>query len=328
MMSHSQQGAILVTGAAGFIGSHVSQALVARNDLVIGLDNFDPYYDPSLKRENLTDLLKSDTFEFVEGDICDQRAVQAVFARGVSSVIHLAAKAGVRPSLKDPLAYANTNVAGTIRLLEAARQAGVQRFVFGSSSSVYGAANHVPFSEDQPIQRPVSPYAASKVAGEAFCHTCHHLYGVPVMCLRLFTVYGPRQRPDLAINKFVRLLLAGEPIPQYGDGSSSRDYTFIEDIVRGILAAHDSDLEYEVINLGSSSPIRLDAMIRAVAEAVGVEPRIQQLPDQPGDVPRTYASVEKAKRLLSWQPQWDLVAGLTEFIKWHKRSRLRAHGAG
>jgi len=252
----SDVGAILVTGAAGFIGSHVSEALVARGDTVIGLDNFDPYYDPTLKRDNLAELELSDGFEL--------------------------------------------------------------RFIFGSSSSVYGAANEVPFSEDQRVDRPVSPYAASKVAAEAFCHTYHHLYAIPMVCLRFFTVYGPRQRPDLAINKFVRLLLVGEPIPQFGDGSSSRDYTYIEDIVRGVLAAYDSDLQYEIINLGSSSPIRLDEMIAAVAEAVRVEPEIEQLPEQPGDVPRTYANVDKAKELLGWEPEWTLAQGLREFVAWYK----------
>jgi len=315
----SDVGAILVTGAAGFIGSHVSEALVARGDTVIGLDNFDPYYDPTLKRDNLAELELSDGFELIEGDIRDEEVVGRIFAdAGVRAVIHLAAKAGVRPSIQDPLAYAKANVEGTVVLLEAAREAQVERFIFGSSSSVYGAANEVPFSEDQRVDRPVSPYAASKVAAEAFCHTYHHLYAIPMVCLRFFTVYGPRQRPDLAINKFVRLLLVGEPIPQFGDGSSSRDYTYIEDIVRGVLAAYDSDLQYEIINLGSSSPIRLDEMIAAVAEAVRVEPEIEQLPEQPGDVPRTYANVDKAKELLGWEPEWTLAQGLREFVAWYK----------
>ncbi len=309
----------LVTGAAGFIGSRVSEALVARGERVIGLDNFDPYYDPALKRDNVAELEASDGFELVEGDICDGELVRSIFADGdVRAVIHLAAKAGVRPSIQDPLAYAKANVEGTVVLLEAAREAQVERFIFGSSSSVYGAANEVPFGEDQRIDRPVSPYAASKVAGEAFCHTYHHLYDMPMVCLRFFTVYGPRQRPDLAISKFVRLLLAGEPIPRFGDGSSSRDYTYIEDIVRGVLAAYDSDLQYEIINLGSSSPIRLDEMIAAVGEAVGVAPVIEQLPDQPGDVPRTYANVTKARELLGWEPEWTLAEGLREFVAWYK----------
>ncbi len=310
---------IIVTGAAGFIGSHVSEALVQRGDRVIGLDSFDPYYDPAIKRHNVSGLIEDERFELIEGDIRDPETVADAFDCGrITGVIHLAARAGVRPSIADPIDYVTTNVEGTVGLLEAARRSGVKRFIFGSSSSVYGAANQVPFSEDQRIDRPISPYAATKVAGEAHCYTHHHLYDLPVVVLRFFTVYGPRQRPDLAINKFVRLLEAGEAIPQYGDGSSSRDYTFINDIVRGVLAAYDSDLNWEIINLGSSAPIRLDEMIGAVAEAVGVEPRINVMNDQPGDVPRTYASVEKAARLLEWSPEWSLADGLAEFVRWYR----------
>lgn len=309
---------VLVTGAAGFIGSHLCEALVARGDTVIGIDNFDPYYDPEIKRRNLAGLLAGERFTLIEGDINDPRALAAAFEPDIEGVIHLAAKAGVRPSIAQPLDYARANVEGTTAVLEAARRHGVGRFVFGSSSSVYGAANEVPFSEDQRIDRPISPYAATKVAGEALCHTWHHLYGLPTVMLRFFTVYGPRQRPDLAINKFVRLLDGGEPIPQFGDGSSSRDYTFVADIVRGIIAAYDSDLDFEIINLGGSSPIRLDELIAAVGAAVGVEPRVEVLPDQPGDVPRTYASVAKAQRLLGWEPQVPLAVGLRAFVAWYR----------
>ncbi len=313
---------ILVTGAAGFIGSHLSEALVARGERVIGIDNFDPYYDPAIKRRNVAGLLAGEGFTLIEGDICDPQALNAAFAAGdVAGVIHLAAKAGVRPSIEAPVAYARANVEGTAALLEAARVRGVERFVFGSSSSVYGAANEVPFSEDQRIDRPISPYAATKVAGEALCHTWHHLYGIPMVLLRFFTVYGPRQRPDLAISKFVRLLEAGEPIPQFGDGSSSRDYTYIADIVRGITAAYDSDLRFEIINLGSSAPVRLDEMIAAVGAAVGVEPAVRVLDDQPGDVPRTFASVEHARELLGWEPEWSLADGLREFVAWYRAQR-------
>ncbi|MEA3402624.1 MAG: GDP-mannose 4,6-dehydratase [Armatimonadota bacterium] len=312
---------ILVTGAAGFIGSHLSEALAARGDRVIGLDNFDPYYDPAIKRRNVAELAQSDRFQLIEGDICDPQAVERAFSDGLDGVIHLAARAGVRPSIKDPTGYARVNVEGTAVLLEAARQHAVDRFIFGSSSSVYGAANKVPFSEDQRIDRPISPYAATKVGAEALCHTCHHLYGMPIVVLRFFTVYGPRQRPDLAINKFVRLLETGEPIPQYGDGSSSRDYTYVADIVRGVIAAWESDLQWEIINLGSSAPVRLDEMIAAVGEAVGVEPVVEVLDDQPGDVPRTYASIERARRLLGWEPQWSLAEGLREFVAWYREQR-------
>ncbi len=319
MMSNDGRRTILVTGAAGFIGSHLSEALVDRGDRVIGLDNFDPYYDPAIKRENVAELLDSELFELIEGDIRDAETVGEAFNRhALNGVIHLAARAGVRPSIADPLDYVTTNVEGTVALLEAARVHDVERFIFGSSSSVYGAANQVPFSEDQRIDRPISPYAATKVAGEAHCYTHHHLYDLPIVVLRFFTVYGPRQRPDLAINKFVRLLEGGEPIPQYGDGSSSRDYTYVDDIVRGILAAYDSKLQWEIINLGSSSPIRLDEMIQAVADAVGVEPEIHVMEDQPGDVPRTYASVDRAGSLLDWSPQWTLAEGLEEFVRWYR----------
>ncbi len=321
-MTDSECQTVLVTGAAGFIGSHVSEALVDRGDSVIGLDNFDPYYDPDVKRRNISGLLAGDAFSMVEGDIRDADAVERAFTgvaeEPVDAVIHLAARAGVRPSIEQPLDYATTNVDGTVNLLEAAHRHEVSRFVFGSSSSVYGAASEVPFSEDQRIDQPISPYAATKVAGEAMCHTWHHLYDLPMIVLRFFTVYGPRQRPDLAINKFVGLLEAGEPIPQFGDGSSSRDYTYVADIARGVLAALDSEYEFELINLGSSSPIRLDEMIAAVGEAVGVEPQVNVLPDQPGDVPRTYADVSKAGRLLDWEPEWTLAEGLREFVRWYR----------
>ncbi|MGC9319375.1 MAG: GDP-mannose 4,6-dehydratase [Armatimonadota bacterium] len=317
-MSENSGGTILVTGAAGFIGSHLSEALVARGDRVIGLDNFDPYYDPAIKRRNVAELVQDERFQLIEGDICDPEAVERAFGYGLDGVIHLAARAGVRPSIEDPVAYARVNVDGTAVLLQAAREHGLDRFVFGSSSSVYGAANEVPFSEDQRVDRPISPYAASKVGAEALCYTWHHLYRMAIVVLRFFTVYGPRQRPDLAINKFVRLLEAGEPIPQYGDGSSSRDYTYVADIVRGIIAAWESDLQWEIINLGSSAPVRLDEMIAAVGEAVGVEPVVEVLEDQPGDVPRTYASIDRARRLLGWEPRWSLAEGLREFVAWHR----------
>ncbi len=317
-MSDTTKRIMLVTGAAGFIGSHLCEALVARGDTVVGIDNFDPYYDPEIKRRNVAGLLAGERFTLIEGDINNPQALSAAFAPGLDCVFHLAARAGVRPSIARPLDYVRTNVEGTAAVLEAARRHGVARFVFGSSSSVYGAANEAPFREDQRIDRPISPYAATKVAAEALCYTWHHLYGLPVVILRFFTVYGPRQRPDLAINKFVRLLDSGEPIPQFGDGSSSRDYTFVADIVRGIIAAAERDLDFEIINLGGAAPVRLDELIAAVGAAVGVEPVVEVLPDQPGDVPRTYASVEKAQRLLGWEPQVALAEGLRAFVAWYR----------
>ena len=307
----------LVTGGAGFIGSHAAEAFLAEGHRVVSLDNLDPYYDLELKRRNLQQALEHEAYHFVEGDIRDARLVKILLREeAITHVVHLAAKAGVRPSILDPQGYMSANVEGTLTLLEAVRERRVERFIFGSSSSVYGAASQVPFREDQDISRPISPYAASKVACEAYCYTYHHLFSIPMVVLRFFTVYGPRQRPDLAINKFVRLLSGGEPIPMYGDGTSSRDYTFISDIVAGVMAASDADLDFEI---GSSSPIKLIDMIHAVGKALNVAPRIEQQPMQPGDVPRTYASVEQAERLLGWRPTTTLEEGLKEFIGWVKR---------
>ena len=309
--------ATLVTGGAGFIGSHVAEALLARGERVVALDNFDPFYAREVKARNLRGALGHERYRFIEGDIRDAELVaDTLKGERITRLVHLAAKAGVRPSLLDPQAYLSANVEGTLALLEAARRHEVRKFVFGSSSSVYGAASEVPFREDQDITRPISPYAASKVAGEAYCYAFHHLYSIPMVVLRFFTVYGPRQRPDLAINKFARLLAAGEPVTMYGDGTSSRDYTFIADIVAGILAALDSDLQFEIINLGSSSPVRLTDLIEAVGEALRAPVRINREPMQPGDVPRTYACVDKAKRLLGWQPTTSLEEGLARFIAW------------
>lgn len=307
----------LVTGGAGFIGSHVAEALLARESRVVCLDNFDPFYDRAVKERNLRAARAHEHYRFVEGDIRDATLIRRVLdEEQVSHIVHLAAKAGVRPSLLDPLGYLSANVEGTLVLLEAARRPGIRKFVFGSSSSVYGAASEVPFREDQDISRPISPYAASKVAGEAYCHTFHHLYSIPTVLLRFFTVYGPRQRPDLAINKFVRLLSAGEPVTMYGDGTSSRDYTFIGDIVAGVLAALDTELDFDIINLGSSSPIQLVDLIHAVGRALDASVRINQEPLQPGDVPRTYACVDKARRLLGWEPTTTLEEGLARYVSW------------
>jgi len=309
--------ATLVTGGAGFIGSHVAEALLARGERVVALDNFDPFYAREVKARNLRGALGHERYRFIEGDIRDAELVaDTLKGERITRLVHLAAKAGVRPSLLDPQAYLSANVEGTLALLEAARRHEVRKFVFGSSSSVYGAASEVPFREDQDITRPISPYAASKVAGEAYCYAFHHLYSIPMVVLRFFTVYGPRQRPDLAINKFARLLAAGEPVTMYGDGTSSRDYTFIADIVAGILAALDSDLQFEIINLGSSSPVRLTDLIEAVGEALRAPVRINREPMQPGDVPRTYACVDKAKRLLGWQPTTSLEEGLKRYLTW------------
>lgn len=308
---------ILVTGCAGFIGSTLTEALLARGDEVAGIDNFDPLYAPALKRANLAHAAASPHFTLFEGDIRDAHLVaRTMDCSQPEAIIHLAALAGVRSSLERPREYASVNVDGTLCLLEAARTFGVPRFVFGSSSSVYGATARVPFSEDEPIGRPLSPYAASKIAGEAFCYSYHHLYGIRMAILRFFTVYGPRQRPDLAINKFIRLMLADQPIPMYGDGTMRRDYTYVGDIVTGILAALDADLAYEVINLGGSSPVTLNGLIATIAAVLGCEPKVDRLPEQPGDVPCTYANIAKAQRLLGWKPQVTLTEGLQQAADW------------
>lgn len=313
---------VLVTGGAGFIGSHLVEGLLRRGLQVVCLDNFDPFYPRTRKEANLMEVARLGPLTTVEGDIRDRETVQALFREHEPwAVFHLAAKAGVRPSLIAPADYLTVNVQGTLNLLEAAAQSKVKKFVFASSSSVYGAANDLPFSEDQDVTRPVSPYAASKISAETYCHCFHHLYRLPVIILRFFTVYGPRQRPDLAINKFVRLMLAGESIPVFGDGSSSRDYTYVGDIVRGVLAALDANRSFDVINLGNSGPVTLQGLISALEETLGRRARIERLADQPGDVPHTYASIAKARELLGWQPEVSLADGLRQFVDWYLKNR-------
>ena len=310
---------ILVTGAAGFIGSHLCEALLARGDRVVGLDNFNDFYDPAIKRANLAGPLARPGFALVEGDIRDAAAVARVFREHApTSVVHLAAMAGVRPSLQDPALYHDVNCTGTAVVLQAARAAGVGRFVFGSSSSVYGGNPKVPFHEDDDVSRPVSPYAATKRANELTCHTFHHLYGMDIACLRFFTVYGPRQRPEMAIHKFVRLTEAGQPLPLFGDGRSERDYTYVDDILDGVLKAHDQSRGFRVYNLGESRTISLRDLVAAIGRATGREPRVDWQPPQPGDVPRTYADVGRAKAELGYAPKVDLDEGLRRFVAWYR----------
>jgi len=310
---------ILVTGAAGFIGSHIAASLIADDCEVIGLDNFDPFYDRKLKEANLQGLLASDNFEFIEADIRDHdRMIDIFAAQGpLDAVLHLAARAGVRPSILDPIGYEQVNIGGTLNLLQAAiAQSPVPKFVFASSSSVYGNNSKVPFSEADPVDHPISPYAATKKACELICHTYHHLYELPVTGLRFFTVFGPRQRPDLAINKFARLILAGWPIEMFGDGTTSRDYTYIDDIVAGVRAAIDRCSGYEIINLGSKHPITLSEMIATVADACGRKPEIITKPMQPGDVNRTFADIEKAAALLDYKPTTPFAQGVARQVEW------------
>lgn len=318
--------AILITGGAGFVGSHIVEALLARGDEVVVLDDFNDYYAPAVKERNLAAVRDQPGLRLVRGDIADEAAIaQAFGACPIHAVVHLAARAGVRPSLRDPILYERVNVQGTLLLLEAARQAEVGRFIFASSSSVYGESATVPFSESDPADRPISPYAATKRAGELLCHTYFHLYGLPVACMRLFTVYGPRQRPDLAIHAFARNIWAGEPIFAFGDGASARDYTFVTDIVDGFLAAlnHPQPFAYEIFNLGNSRPVQLKTLIHLIENALGRTAIVEQAPEQPGDVPLTYADISKSKRLLGYQPSVSIEEGIERFCGWFLRQQQR-----
>jgi UDP-glucuronate 4-epimerase len=314
--------AVLVTGAAGFIGSHLCECLSNQGRAVVGLDNFDPFYDRRVKEANVQAVsaaaqARGTEFRLYEGDIGDTELLQRLAGEHeLEGVIHLAARAGVRPSIDGARSYARYNIEGTIALLEMAARQQLSRFIFASSSSVYGGAAAPILSEELPINHPISPYAASKAAGEGYCYTYHSLYGLPVVCLRLFTVYGPRQRPDLAINKFVRLMQAGQALPRYGDGTSRRDYTYVGDTVRGLVAAYDSSLAWEVINLGSGQPFTLNELIAALEETLGREALIEAHPPQPGDVQQTFADIRKARQLLQWTPQITLKEGLREFLHW------------
>lgn len=306
---------VLVTGGAGFIGSHLVEALAARGDRVVVLDNFDSFYEPKLKRETASRLKA----EVIEGDLDDPTALARAFsvAGWAPAVVHLAARAGVRPSILQPALYAKVNVEGTTKLLEAARLAQAQRFVFASSSSVYGARSNPPFSEDDRIDRPVSPYAATKIAGEMLCATWSHLYQLQTVALRFFTVYGPRQRPDLAISKFAKLIRQGEPVPFFGDGSSARDYTFVADTVNGLIAAVDRPWpRFEVVNLGGSRPVTLAQLVQAIEKATGKKAVLDRQPLQAGDVPLTCAATAKSQQLLGFQAQVQLDEGLGRYFAW------------
>ena len=314
---------ILVTGADGFIGSHLVDWLLAEGDWhVTVIDDFNDFYEPTIKRENIRAHLQTARYSLKELDIRDQASLYKVFDKSeFDCIVHLAARAGVRPSLTQPQLYTETNINGTLNLLELARERRIKQFVFGSSSSVYGINAKVPFSEDDPIRQPISPYAATKAAGELLAHTYSHLYGLRCVCLRFFTVYGARQRPDLAIHKFARLLTAGKPIPVFGDGTTRRDYTFIDDIISGVRTAIDYEgTEFEVINLGESRTVELRELIVPLEQELAVKAEIQRQPLQPGDVPQTYADIEKARRLLSYDPQTPIEEGIRKFVTWFRQS--------
>ena len=315
---------ILITGGAGFIGSHLVDRLIAERDWnVVVVDDFNDFYDPSIKRANIKHHLGNPQFRQYEVDIRDQEQLKNVFNENrFDCVVHLAARAGVRPSLDQPQLYTETNVNGTVNLLDLSRKQDIKQFVFGSSSSVYGTNAKVPFSEDDPIRQPISPYAATKGAGELLCHTYSHLYGMRSVCLRFFTVYGARQRPDLAIHKFARLISEGRPIPVFGDGTTRRDYTYIDDIIAGVRAAIDyNGSDYEVINLGESRTVELRELITLLERELGMSAKIDRQPLQPGDVPQTYADIEKARRLLNYNPQTAIEEGIKRFVSWFRKER-------
>ncbi|MEK6677139.1 MAG: NAD-dependent epimerase/dehydratase family protein [Planctomycetota bacterium] len=308
----------IVTGGAGFIGSHLCERLLGDGHDVIALDNFDDFYDPQVKRRNLRSVATHPKFRLLEGDIRDAEFVTRFIDDRIHAVIHLAARAGVRPSIEQPLLYQDVNVNGTLVLLEACRRHPHCKFIFGSSSSVYGNNVKVPFSESDRVDDPISPYAATKRAGELLCYTYHHLYGIPMTCLRFFTVFGPRQRPDLAIHKFTRLIESGKPIPMYGDGSMKRDFTYVDDIVDGVCAALKTCDAYRIYNLGNSHPLALRDLINVLQNSLGKPAKIEQLPPQPGDVERTFADIALARKDLGFEPRVNLEKGIARFVQWFR----------
>jgi len=317
-MSH-----VLVTGGAGFIGSHLVDSLLRDGCRVTAIDNFDPFYDRSLKLANVAAHRDSAAWRLVEGDIRDAALLQTLPA-DIDVIVHLAAAAGVRPSIADPVRYQEINVGGTQNLLELARERGIGQFVFGSSSSVYGVNPRVPWSEDDHVL-PISPYASTKISGELLGHVYAHLHGIRFIALRLFTVYGPRQRPDLAIHKFTRLMLAGEPVPLFGDGSTRRDYTYVGDIVAGLRAAIDYQrTPFEILNLGNNHAVSLADLVRELEGVLGLRAAIDRRPDQPGDVSQTWANIDKAKRLLGYEPRTPFAEGLRHFAEWMGAETARA----
>jgi UDP-glucuronate 4-epimerase len=311
---------ILVTGGAGFIGSHLVERLLAAGHTVVILDDFNDFYDPQIKQANIAGFAKDVITHHV--DLRDSSSVRNLFHREkFEAIAHLAARAGVRPSIQHPQLYYDTNVTGTLHLLEAAHLTGVERFVFASSSSVYGASKTVPFSEDQHLTQTLSPYAATKIAGEFLCSTYSHLYQLRVLALRYFTVYGPRQRPDLAIHQFTRRIYSGQPIEQFGDGTTRRDYTYIDDVIQGTMAS----LQYEgplfdIFNLGESETIPLRDLIVSIENVLGKKAKINRLPEQPGDMPLTCANISKARKLLGYNPTTKFAQGLSKFVDWFLKS--------
>jgi UDP-glucuronate 4-epimerase len=314
---------ILVTGCAGFIGSHVCEALLQRGDSVIGIDNLNDYYNINFKKQNLGILKKYPGFVFYKHDICDYNAMKKIFEKEKpGKIVHLAARAGVRPSIEQPLLYEEVNVKGTLNLLELCRHYNIKHFIFASSSSVYGNLKKTLFSEKDDVNNPISPYAATKKAAELLCHTYHHLFNMKITCLRFFTVYGPRGRPDMAPYKFTQRIIEGKPLQKFGNGKSKRDYTFIADIVSGVISAIDKELEFEIINLGNNKPVELNNFISILEKIIGKKAVIEQMPMQPGDVEVTYADIRKARKLLGYKPVTSFEQGMKEFVEWYKKNRM------
>ncbi|NOY87779.1 MAG: NAD-dependent epimerase/dehydratase family protein [FCB group bacterium] len=313
---------ILVTGGAGFIGSSLVDKLLTEGKEVTTFDNFNDFYNPAIKRRNIEKHHDFASFKLFEGDIRDRQAVDKCFGDNeFDEVIHLAAMAGVRPSIINPILYQEVNLIGTMNLLEACRQNGIKKFIFASSSSVYGNNKKVPFSETDAVDHPISPYASTKKSGELMVFTYHHLYQIKTACLRFFTVYGPRQRPEMAIHLFTDKIYHGEEITMFGDGSSKRDYTFVDDIVEGIISCHQKDFDYEIFNLGRSDTVKLSALISKIEKNLGKKAKIKKMPSQPGDVERTFADISKAKTLLDYNPKISIDKGLEKFVEWYLKKK-------
>lgn len=311
----------IVTGGAGFIGSHVCEALLERGDYVICIDNFNDYYNPNIKRRNIKNFLKNSSFKLFRSDITNFFSMENIFKKEKpDKIIHLAARAGVRPSIQNPLLYTRVNVDGTVNLLELSRQYKIKNFIFASSSSVYGEREKIPFNEED-VLNPISPYAATKVADEVLCRAYSNIYEIPITCLRFFTVYGPRGRPDMAPYKFMNSMINNKTIEMYGDGSSARDYTYIADITKGVIAAVDNNLSYGIINLGNSHPVKLKDFISIMENIVGKKAKIKKMPRQQGDVSRTYADISKARKLLGWEPNISLEEGLKKTYQYMLKQR-------
>ena len=318
---------ILISGGAGFIGSHLCERLLGNGVHVVCIDNFDSFYDPNIKIKNVEGISKKfqNQFELVTGDIRNLDHLNEIFQKNrIDFVIHLAARAGVRPSIAEPLLYQDVNIRGTVVLLEACKANGIKNFVFASSSSVYGENQRVPFTEEDLDIQPISPYGATKRAGELLCYSYHHLYGMNIACLRIFTAYGPRQRPEMAIHKFTRLIYQGEKIPMFGDGSTRRDYTYIDDLIEGILGVIRHHKGFEVYNLGESQTTSLIELIKLIEGALGEKANIEMLEPQPGDVSATYADISKAKRMLNYQPKVKMEEGIKRFVEWYKAQKHKA----